>query len=276
MIAAMLSIPLVDGVAKHLSVIYSPLFIGWVRFMIATVLVLPIAAAVHGKSLFPSRGLAAHGLRTLFFVVAMTLYFFAIARIPLATAASAYFIGPVAAVVLAIVVLGEKLTRLKMASVGLGFIGSLVILQPGSTADPGILLAFGAGIVFACYLTATRQASKGSAPLQTLAFQCAVGAVLLTPQGLATWSTPAIADLGLFLGLSVISLISHFLTIAAFRLADASTLAPLVYFELIGAAAIGYLAFDEVPGFQTLAGAALIVAAGLLLLRRPAEDRGDA
>ena len=61
------------------------------------------------------------------------------------------------------------------------------------------------------------------------------------------------------------------LSIAAFRFADASTLSPLVYVELIGAALIGYLAFDEVPGPATIAGAVLIVAAGLLLVQRRAD-----
>ena len=64
------------------------------------------------------------------------------------------------------------------------------------------------------------------------------------------------------------SAVGHVLSIAAFRLSDASTLAPLVYVELIGAAVIGYFAFSEVPGLSTLVGAALIVAAGLILMRR--------
>jgi drug/metabolite transporter (DMT)-like permease len=68
--------------------------------------------------------------------------------------------------------------------------------------------------------------------------------------------------------LGAFSAVSHLLSIAAFRFADASTLAPLVYVELIGAAFIGYFVFSEVPGTSTIVGAALIVAAGLVLLKR--------
>ena len=64
---------------------------------------------------------------------------------------------------------------------------------------------------------------------------------------------------------------SHFLSIVAFRYATASTLAPLVYLELIGAVLIGYLAFREIPDIPTIIGAGFIVLAGLLLLQR--EDR---
>jgi drug/metabolite transporter (DMT)-like permease len=198
----------------------------------------------------------------------MTLYFLAIARIPLATAVSAYFVGPIVAVVLSVAVLKEELTVRKCLSLALGFAGSLVILKPGGTIEPGLLLAFGAGLFFALYMIATRQASRESDPLKTLAFQCAAGALLLTPQAIVYWSAPASGDLILFAGLGILSAVSHVLSIVAFRFADASTLAPLVYLELIGASAIGYLAFREVPGPSTLVGAALIVAAGLLLIRR--------
>lgn len=268
MTAAMLSIPLVDGLAKHLSVGYSPLFLSWARYAVACLIVLPFAAAVHGPRLFPAERRAAHVLRTVFLVTAMTLYFFSIARIPLATAVSTYFVGPIIAVLLSVTLLKERMTFRKALSLALGVVGSIVILRPGGSTDPGILLALGAGIFFAFYLIATREAAQESDPVKTLAFQCVVGTALLTPQAMVSWSTPAWSDLLFFAGLGLFSAISHILSIVAFRLADASTLAPLVYVELIGAALIGYLAFDEVPGTPTIVGAGFIVAAGLVLLQR--------
>jgi drug/metabolite transporter (DMT)-like permease len=94
-----------------------------------------------------------------------------------------------------------------------------------------------------------------------------VGTVLLTPQAVVSWSAPAWNDLLFFAALGLFSAISHVLSIVAFRLADASTLAPLVYVELIGATLIGYVAFDEIPGARTVAGAGFIIAAGLILLQ---------
>jgi len=274
MTVAMLSIPLVDGLAKYLSRSYSPLFISWARYAVACLIVLPIAAATHGHLLFPAERRASHVFRTLFLVTAMTLYFLSIARIPLATAASSYFVGPIIAVVLSVIVLKERMTSRKALSLILGFVGSLVILRPGGSMDLGILLALGAGIFFAFYLIVTRQAAQDSDPVKTLAFQCAIGMVLLTPQALVSWSAPAWSDLLFFAGLGLFSAISHILSIVAFRLADASTLAPLVYVELIGAALIGYFAFNEIPGTPTVVGAGFIIAAGLLLLQR--QDRqGD-
>jgi drug/metabolite transporter (DMT)-like permease len=268
MACAMLSIPLVDGLAKHLSGSYSPLFLAWARYAIASLIVLPIAVMVRAGSPLPKERRTTHLLRTVCLVIAMTLYFLAIAQIPLATAVSAYFVGPIVAVALSLLVLKERVTPRKLLSLGLGFAGALVILRPGAALEPGILLALGSGIFFAFYLIVTRQAAQVSDPLKTLVFQCVVGALLLTPQAIAFWSAPALGDLLLFAALGALSVLSHLLSIAAFRHAEASTLAPLVYLELIGAALVGYFAFNEPPEAMTLVGAVLIVAAGFLLLER--------
>ena len=268
MALAMLSIPTVDGLAKYLSAGYSPLFLGWARYAVATLIVLPIAAMRHGTRIFPSEGRPSHVLRTLCLVISMTLYFLALARIPLATAISAFFIGPIAAVVLSVFVLKERVNWPKIASLVLGFTGALVILRPGAEVNTGILLAFAAGLCFSVYLVVTRLAAQKSDPVSTLAFQCAIGTLLLTPQAIATWAIPQLNDLGFFLALGIMSAFSHLLSIAAFRFAEASILAPLVYLELIGAGLIGYYAFNELPDSFTVIGAGLIIAAGLILLRR--------
>lgn len=271
MAAAMMSIPLVDGIAKLLSSGHSPLFIAWARYAVASLIVLPAAVALHGVGFLPSERRMSHVLRAVFLVTAMTLYFLSIATVPLATAVSAYFVGPVVAVVLAVVTLGERMTPMKTASLTMGFAGSILVVRPGSEIEPGVLLALGAGIFFAFYLIATRTASEASDPVKTLAFQCLVGTALMTPQAVFTWSIPGWNDLWLFVCLGSLSAISHFLSIAAFRFADASTLSPLVYLELIGSALFGYLMFGETLDAGTIAGAGLIAIAGLLLLRQQAD-----
>nr|WP_282063936.1 EamA family transporter [Roseobacter litoralis] len=268
MAVAMLGVPVVDGIAKYLSDSYSPLFIGWARYAVASLFVLPLAYKYHGKRLFPDEQRFAHLVRTAFLVTAMTLYFLAIAHIPIALAVSAYFVGPIVAVVLSVLFLRETMTLRKLLSLGIGFVGSLVVRRPSGDIEEGVILAFGAGLFFGLYLIATRQASQHSDPIKTLAFQCVAGTVLLTPQAAFTFQVPEIEVLWLFLGLGLFSAIAHILTILAFRLADASTLAPLVYLELVGSAIIGFLIFREVPTLMTLIGAGLIIFAGLLLVVR--------
>jgi drug/metabolite transporter (DMT)-like permease len=127
MTLAMLSIPLVDGLAKHLSVGYSPLFLGWARYAVASFVVLPFAGAIHGRRLFPAERQASHVLRTVFLIAAMTFYFLAVARIPLAMAVSAFFVGPIVAAALSVTLLKERVTSQKALSLALGVTGSRCI-----------------------------------------------------------------------------------------------------------------------------------------------------
>lgn len=276
MSAAMLIIPAVDGLAKHLSAFYSPLMIGWCSFLAASVLVTPVAVRKHGLAIFPPEHRRLHLLRLAFLLLAATLYYLAVARIPLATAVSAYFIGPIVASVLAVAVLGEKFTPAKLISLGLGVAGALVILQPGGAApDPGLLLAFASGFAFACFQVTTRKIAGGAGPFQTLAFQYLVGLVLLAPQAALAWTTPEPEHLWLFAAMGTIGVATHILAVLAYRRAEASTLAPLSYLELLGSTAIGFLVFGDLPGGPVILGAALIVGAGMILLPRKPTPVSD-
>jgi drug/metabolite transporter (DMT)-like permease len=272
MVLAMLTVPMVDGLAKHLSTSYSPLFLGWARYAVASLIVLPFAVVRHGRRPFPTERRVSHALRTAFLVTSMTLYFMAVSRLPLATATGASLVGPIVAVALSVPLLRERMTRVKVAALTLGVVGSLVMLRPGTSTDPAMLLAFSAGLFFAFYLIATRHASQASDPVQTLAFQCVVGTLLLTPLALSAWRGLVASDLVLFAALGGLSAVSHMLSITAFRFATASTLSPLVYVELVGAAIVGYVAFREVPDVPTMIGACFIVGAGLLLLSVRTRD----
>lgn len=273
MIAAMLVIPIVDGLAKYLSDHYSPLFISWARYAASTALILPIAFARHRRRVLPTDGITLHATRTLCLVGAMTLYFFAISKVSLVIAASAYFIGPLVAVALSVIFLGERLTIAKILGMLIGLIGALIVLQPSGDFDAFALLALGAGCLFAVYLVITRRTSAQSEPIRTLSFQCLFGTLLLTPPALFVVEIPASELVPLFVGLGLFSLLGHFLTIIAFQKAEASTLAPLVYVEFIGAAAIGFLIFSDVPTPSTIVGAVLIATAGLVVSIRPREHR---
>lgn len=208
-----------------------------------------------------------HFLRTGFLVSAMALYFISISLIPLATAISAYFIGPIVAVVLGVFFLKEKLTAIKLLSLFLGFAGSMVILNPGSTWDPEVVMAFGSRCLFALYMITSRMTSLESDPIKTLALQCVMGSALLFPFAFIFWKLPSLDYLHLYLGLGLFSAIGHIITIYAFRFADASTLAPLVYVELVATVLVGYFVFFEIPSITTTIGAMLIVLSGLLLFK---------
>jgi drug/metabolite transporter (DMT)-like permease len=269
MAGSSLIVPIVDGIAKLLSESFSPLFIAWARYAIATVIVMSIAF-VRFKfkwNLFPRANLVAHFLRTLCLVVAMTLFFMALQWTSLATAITAYFSSPVIAMVLSVLILKERVSATKIVSLCLGMIGALVVLRPFAGGERGAALALLAGVFHAIYLIATKLAVKESDPIKTLAFQYVVGTALLTPQAAMTFNAHSSNLAWLFVALGVLSALAHFLTILAFQYAEASMLSPLVYLELIGATFFGLIVFGNVPDPPTIIGAVFIAAAGLILHR---------
>jgi drug/metabolite transporter (DMT)-like permease len=109
-------------------------------------------------------------------------------------------------------------------------------------------------------------------PGTTLLYTALVGSVLLSLVTPSVWRWPAPSGWVLMVGIGLVSGLSHLLLVAAYRRADAATLAPLNYTQLLWAAIAGWLVFGEIPGGRTLTGAAVIVAAGLWVLWQ--EKRG--
>ncbi len=268
MVFAMLIVPLADGLAKYLSASHSPVFLSWARYAAGTVFVLPVLIFARGGLRLTPAQLPSQILRTVFLAAAMTLYFMAIARVPLADALGAYFVAPIVATVLAVLVLRERLTRRKAVAVGLGFVGALLVVRPSGVMDVGMAYALAAGLLMAGYLVATRMAATTSSPFVTLLIQYLLGTLLLTPFAVVAWRTPAAEALWLILGMGLFSAVSHLASIYAFRFAQASTLSPLVYVELISATIFGFLVFGDFPSVLTWAGIAVIVLGGLSLIER--------
>jgi|GEM_PF-5595764 len=148
----------------------------------------------------------------------------------------------------------------------------MIVVRPGVSMEPGILLALGAGAAFAFYVIATRQASQSAEPLVTLNFQYVFGALLLTPVGLVYFSVPVLHVVLLVALMGAISLTGHLLSIIAFKYAQASTLAPLIYVELVGSVAVGYCFFGDFPSALTWIGIVIIVMSGLLLINFKDSD----
>jgi len=267
MAAAMLLVPAVDGIAKTLSATHSPLYISWARYAFSCIFVLPWALLRRGGHFLPREDLYAHALRTFFAAASMCCFFAAISVAPMADVTSAYFVGPIIAAILSVLLLGEAFTVRKVAALALGFAGALIVVNPAGGVDAGLLLGVASGAFFALYMIATRK-TRASDPTSTLVFQCLFGSAILAPLAIWNWSLPSIDELGLLFLMGAVSAACHFMTISAFRHAEASLLAPLSYLELLGAATIGYLVFGDLPGVRIFAGAALIVAGGLILVQR--------
>ena len=269
MLAAMMVVPLMDGIAKHLSATFSVAQVTWARYFFHLVILLPVVLWRHGAAALLLRRPVLQIARGGFLLGSTLLFFGAIALMPIADAIALVFVAPLIVTALSSVVLGERVGIRRWLAVIVGFLGVLVIVRPGMSAFHwGMLLALGAGSIYAFYSLATRRLSGSAPPLVTLTYTALLGAVVMSAVVPFFWKTPTTTELAWMALMGAVAAAGHFLIIKSFEYAEASLLAPLGYSEIISATAVGYLAFGDFPDEWTWAGVAVIIASGIYVSLR--------
>jgi drug/metabolite transporter (DMT)-like permease len=239
----------------------SPFFVAWSRFALAAVVLLPLSGLKRQelREFLNWRVI----LRASFIAGGISAILTALKTEPIANVYGAFFIGPVVAYVLSILFLKERVTPARSLLLGAGFIGVLMVVQPSPNMGGGIWFAVLAGCCFGSYLTATRWLAGQYRPRFLLTAQLVIGAVLLAPLGLTHLpATSTVTEWGL-VGFSALgSAIGNYLLVWVNRTTPATISAPLIYFQLIAATAIGVIVFDHWPNTLGLLGLTVILVSG--------------
>lgn len=271
MVLAMSLIPLMDGIAKLLSARYPTLEIVWARYFFNFILLFPFVLWFYGRRTFQLRRPLLQVVRGLMLMMATTCFFGAIAFLPLADTLAIVFIHPFIVTALSPLLLGDKVGVWRWSAVVVGFIGALIIIQPGfQELSPAMLMALGAGGFYAFYVLITRKMAGSDPPLITLLMTSVVGTVVMTPLQPMHWVTPDALDLALMMSIGAIAIVGHYMIIVAHEWASAPQLAPYSYVEMISATALGYIMFNHLPGVLTWVGMAIIAASGIVVAWREA------
>lgn len=270
LILAMVLTPAVDGVAKSLSADQTPMMIAFLRYFTAGMIALAIAKGSGRRISVPREDRLGQLIRTGLIMGAMTALITALGMVPMAKAVGGFLIAPIISGILGIVIWREPPTHTRVAGSLLSFAGAAILLRPEAGIEAGSLFALLGGFLLGTYLAATRGASGRTDALSTLAVQSLLGSALLAPFALSG-GLPAMSG-GLLLGaiaLGGVSAICHFLTVAAYQRADATVLAPFLYFNLLTAMAVGFFWFGESLSLAGIVGLVAIAAGGLLTLASP-------
>lgn len=267
LLGSLATFTLMDAVAKYLVTRYHPAQLIWARFAINLALV----ALVYRRAFLPrlrTRQPLAQAARGVMQVITIVLFFVAIRHIGLAEADALFDINPILITLGAALFLGERIGPRRIAGIVIAFVGALVILRPGVGAfEPAAALAFASAFSYAAGNLLTRVVRTD--PLATsLIWSALVGTVLSSIALPFVWKEVAIADFPIFLALGVLGSAGQALVVRAFSLSEASTLAPFGYFSLIFASLWGFLFFGQLPDIWTVAGALVIVGAGLYVWYR--------
>lgn len=250
---------------------------GQIMFMRGLFVVLPVAMLVWragGPTVLRVDSLGAHALRAGCVLTGTFLFITGLSFLPLAEAIAITFAGPLFVTALATPMLGEVVGWRRWTAVLVGFIGVLIITRPtGAAIQWAALLPLTASLTGALRDLITRKISTSESSLALLVTST-VGVVLA---GLATapfgWRPIAGFDLALMAASGIVIGCAHFLLIECFRLAEAALVAPFKYSNLLWAILFGFVVWGDLPDGWTLAGAAIVVASGLYILRREAQLR---
>lgn len=171
-------------------------------------------------------------------------------------------------------VLGEKVGWRRWAAIGAGFVGILVILEPGvAVFSPAALVPLAAALMFALYGLLTRYAARRDTTATSFFWIAWVGAVVLTPPGLWLWEPIQSSDLMWLVLLCILAPLGHYCLILCYEVAEASAVQPFAYLQLIFASGIGIAVFGETIRANVAIGAAITVAAGIFTILREHRRR---
>jgi len=209
-----------------------------------------------------------HLLRAVLGLSAMYCLFIALAHLPLANAVLLKMTAPLFIPLVAMLWLSESPGWRTAFALAIGFVGVAVILRPsGHWEAMAVVGLLGGALIGAAKVSVRRLAQEE--PVMRIVFYFALFSTVLSAVPLPwRWQTPQGEEWGLLLALGVFGTAAQLLLTRALQLSRASAIAPLSYSSLLFGALLGYVFWKEVPAPLFWLGAALVVAAGLLVLRR--------
>jgi drug/metabolite transporter (DMT)-like permease len=276
-----------DAIIKRVSGGYALTEVVFIRSCVAAPILLALVHRESGWRAIFSSSLGLLTLRATIMFGAYTAYYMAFPALPLADAVALYFTVPLFVTALAGPFLGERTHWGVWLAVLLGFAGVMVMLQPGSGLfEPAALLSLLAAALYGMAMLMARKfgdtlSASVMAFYQNAVFLVGAGLAALVLHGLGVvraehpsvsflvrpWVMPRLTDGLLIAACGVVAAAGIMLLTNAYRVARASTVTPFEYTGILWAPLWGFLFFSEVPRATTLAGAAVIVVAGLLALR---------
>lgn len=208
-----------------------------------------------------SRQMRFFALRGAVHTVAVMLWFFSMARLPIAEVTAMNYLSPVYVTLLAVVFLGEKLAARRIMAVLVALVGAMIILRPGMREiEPGHVAMLVAAVFFAVsYLIAKMMADELPSELVVGMMSITV-AIGVAPFAYMVWIEPTSAQLGWMVLTAGFATASHYTMTLAFKAAPVTVTQPVSFLQLVWATALGYFAFGESIDIWVISGGALILA----------------
>ncbi|SEM75656.1 Permease of the drug/metabolite transporter (DMT) superfamily [Loktanella fryxellensis] len=271
MIATTFVFAVQDGLSRHLASEYNVLMIVMIRYWFFAAFVIAIAKAKAGsiRAAAATTQPVLQAFRGLLLAAEICIMVAAFVVLGLIESHAVFACYPLLVAALSGPVLGEGVGWRRWLAIGVGFVGVLVILQPGfGVFAPAAMLPFAAACMFALYGLLTRYVARADTTATSFFWTGISGAAAMTCVGLWGWEPMTAPDWGWMAALCVTGVTGHWLLIRCYEVAEASAVQPFAYLQLPFAAVIGLFVFGEVLETHVAVGAGIVVAAGVFTLLR--------
>lgn len=248
------------------------------RFAIQAVILAPLVMATNKPWRLEGRILRLAWLRTALHIVGIGAMFTALQYLPLADAVAIAFVMPFIMLILGHYVLGEEIGIRRILACAVGFIGTLLVIQPAldSVGWPA-LLPLVVAVVFSFFMLVTRKIAKETDPIALQAVNGFMAVTILAPIllvfsaseiSLFELKQPTTGEFFMLVIIGIVGTFAHLLMTWSLRFAPSATLAPMQYLEIPFATFIGWLVFSELPNTLASIGIAITISAGLYIVIR--------
>ena len=268
MLAAVGMFALMDAGLKTLSAHYPPLQVAAMRGLSSLPVVLAWALWTVGPMPLLRVRWPLHLLRGALGIAMMASFVYALKRLPLSTAYSIFFVAPLLITALSVPILGERVGPRRWTAIAVGLLGVLVVLRPTgagvlSTAGLAVLVAAVAYAVSAITVRIIARSDTTQAITFWLLALMALGAGALA---LPDWVPLRIQHGWIIGGIGIAGALGQYTITEAFRLGEASLIAPLGYVEMVGAILAGWWFFNEFPDSVTIIGTLVLICCALMTI----------
>ena len=259
-----------NGLVKLLAASYDAQQIVWFRIFSHLALVAAVFMPRMGLGLLRTRRVGTQIVSSLMMLLSTLFFFSAVKYVPVAEAISVTFVAPLAVVLLAWPLLGERITLFRLFAVIVGFSGVLIVIRPGSGLFGwAVLLPLAGSVAYASFQVLTRKLASLESPFTTHFYTGLTGSLIVALALLASdvELLPALqaappSAWAMLLAIGTLGTAGHLMLVLAFGLAPTSTLMPFMYVQIAFAAAVGWLVFRHAPDGWGWLGMAVVSVCG--------------
>ena len=276
MVATTFVFAMQDGISRHLAGEYNVLMVVMIRYWFFAAFVTALAARKAGglRAAAATRQPWLQSFRAVLLVAEICVAIWGFTILGLVESHAVFACYPLLIAALSGPVLGESVGWRRWAAIGVGFVGIVIILEPGfGVFQPAAIIPLVSALMFALYGLLTRYAARRDSAATSFFWTGTVGMVAMTAVGAWFWEPMSGGDWAWMGLLCLTGAGGHYLLIKTYEVAEASVVQPFAYFQLVFASVMGVILFGEVIRTNVAVGAAIIVAAGLFTFWRERQAR---